>query len=259
MLPDHAVRGSAVSSGPLQPAAGVAEHDDVAAVDLVRTCRRACSTSTRSSTSSVFSIEPGRDEERLHEEGLDEHRDHQGGDHDAGQLAPERLALRRGPAGPRRGRSAGLGGGTSGTAATGGQPTAAAVVGRHRGRPSVPGRRQCAPRGRALRAVASRRPADRGRAGQTIHHPADHVSSGTVPPPGDPEVGPGVAESERWSPISHSLPSGHVDVEAQLGRARRPGYRYDDSSQRAAVDRRAGPGRRSRPPGRPPTPITRLT
>ena len=45
----------------------------------------------------------------------------------------------------------------------------------------------------------------------------DHLVHGTVPPPGSPRWARESSESARWSPITHSRPGRHLDVEAQLG------------------------------------------
>ena len=221
--PTHARRAPR-SSRLAQPAARVAEHDDVAAVDLVRLVGQLVDQHPVVDQQGVLH-RPGRDVERLHEERLDEHRDDQRGDDDAGQLAQERLALRRhGGCAPATG---GLAAGTAFVLATGARRRrldrsgrrARTVLGRHRVRPSVPVG-PAAPGG-AERAGA-KPPVGAGPVTEPVQrpdhdqHPADApCRSARCRRRGRPGGRASPASRRGGRPSATADPAGTVDVEAQ--------------------------------------------
>ena len=112
-------------------------------------------------------------------------------------------------------------------------------VGRRRPRTARPPAVTHAGRPRA-RARRRRRPGCRSRVqwpgGQAIQSARPITSStGTVPPPGSPRWSRESAESSRWSPMTHSLPSG-TTMSNGTREGASPGCRYA-LVQRMAVDR----------------------
>ena len=226
---DRAEQAAAVDDlGALEPAARVAEDDDVAAVDLVRLVGELVDEHAVVDEQRVLH-RPRRDVERLDEERLDEHRDHQRGDDDAGQLAQERLALRLG----RRVRTGDAAGRAARWRAAARSPVgrlcggARTVLGRHRVRPSVPVGRPARCRSAPERSLRRRRapgtgtgPAARPRSSDPADDPVDrHDAAARVA-----QVGPGVQRVGAVVAHQPQRPVGHP-TSKRSSDGTSPGYR----------------------------------
>ena len=178
-------------------------------------------TSTRSLTSSVSSIDSDGMQERLHQERLDEQRDQQRGDQGDRQLAQEgpssRQPLRRRPTvcfGRRR------------------RPTASTPI--VRGRASELSATEPASFGcwNVSGRCSDLGPVERPHDGE---RPTDHVARpGRSPDPAGSRCARLSSETDRWSPITQSLPGRHLDRPEVGLRRRAEVARVEIAARRAA-------------------------